>query len=385
MMHRYCLVRYSFKGGAEHSTEFRPHGNYKSRSTGYMRTWTSTKTFLKSASEESKPREVVYKTVTEELGGLPGCSGIRQLPRGRQQVKDFGRKPRDKTSVPVKNISGAGKQHDPWFRLLGDCKKQASDRKSAFIRDVRVAPEPMCVLTTDRTLNDMVRFCCNPVEFKPFTVDPTFDIGDYNVMPITYQHLLLENRKDGKHPSMIGPVVLTHEKKTTETYSVFSGALKSLNPGLGKVLAFGTDGEKALVIAFRNNFERATNLLCDLHLKANVESKLQEFGISGIVKETIVADIFGRQRGTVFEAGFADASSRDMFVKQLGQLEEPWSALHQNGRNFFKWFHNHKSTDFVSCVISPVRQRAGLAVSIRKVHNQPLRGNQQCIAGLRVT
>ena len=183
-----------------------------------MRTWTSTKTFLKSASEESKPREVAYKTITEELGGLPGISGIGQLPRGRQQVEDLDQKPRDKTSVPVKNISGAGKQHDPWFRLLSYCKKQASDWKSAFIRDVKVTPEPMCVLTTDRQLNDMVRFCCNPVEFKPFTVDPTFDIGDYNVTPITYQHLLLENRRVGKHPSMIGPVLI-HEKKTTETFS----------------------------------------------------------------------------------------------------------------------------------------------------------------------
>jgi len=259
MMHRYCLVQYSFKGGAEHSIELRPHGNCKSRSTGYIRTtWTSTKTFLKSASEESKPGEVVYKTVTEELGDLPGCSGIGQLPRGRQQVKA-----RDKTSVRVKNISGAGKQDGPWFRLLGDCKKQASDRKSAFIRDVKVAPEPMCVLTTDRQLNDMVRFCCNPVEFKPFTEDPTFDIGDYIVTPITYLHLLLENRKDGKHPSMIGPVLI-HEKKTTETYSVFSRTLKSLNPGLGKVLAFGTDGEKALVTAYVEDRE-------ELSLKLGLE------------------------------------------------------------------------------------------------------------------
>ena len=108
----------------------------------------------------------------------------------------------------MKNLSGTGKKDDPWFRLLGDGKKQASDRKSAFIRDVRVAPEPRCVRTTDRQLNDIVRFCCDSVEFKPFTVDPTFDIGDYNVTPITYQHLLLENRKDGKHPSMIGPVLI---------------------------------------------------------------------------------------------------------------------------------------------------------------------------------
>ena len=177
-MHRYCLVQYSFKGVVEHSIELRPHGHRKSQSKGYIRTWTSTKTFLKSATKESKPREVVYKTVTEELGGLSGCTGIGQLPRGRQQVKDFGRKSKDKTNVPVKNLSGTGKKGDPLFRLLGDCKKQASDRKSAFIRDVRVAPEPLCVLTTDRQLNDMVRFCCDPVEFKPFTVDPTFDIGE---------------------------------------------------------------------------------------------------------------------------------------------------------------------------------------------------------------
>ncbi len=359
-MHRYCLVQYSFKGGIEHPIELRPHGNCTSQtSTGYVRTWDSTKSFLKSASEESKPREVVYKTVTEQLGGLPSCTSLGQLLRGRQQVKDYARQRKSNSSVPVKNVSGAGRKDDPWFRLLGDSKKQAINKKSAFIRDVRVAPEPTCILTTDRQLNDMERFCCNPVEYKPFTVDPTFDIGDYNVTPITYQHLLLENRNGGKHPSMVGPVLI-HEKKTTETYSVFSGTIKTLQPGLGNVLAFGTDGEKTLVTAFRNNFERAKNLLCDLHLKANVESKLQEFGISGKEKETIVADIFGRRRGSVFEAGLADVSSSEQFVQQLGQLEETWSGLHKNGQNFFSWFRHHKSDDFVNCVISPVRQRAGL-------------------------
>ena len=261
--------------------------------------------------------------------------------------------------MPVKNISGRGREDDPWFRLLGDCKKQATDRNSAFIRDVRVAPEPLCILTTDRQLNDMVSFCCDPVEFKPFSVDPTFDISDYNVTPITYQHLLLENRRDRKHPSMIGPVLI-HEKKTTETYSVFSGTLKSLNPGLNKVLAFGTDREKALGTAFKNNFERATNLLCNRHLKANVESKLQEFGMTGNMKDTIVADIFGRRRGSVFESGLADASRRDVFVRQLGQLEEVGSALHVNGRRIDDWFLDHKSADFVNCAISPVPQRTGL-------------------------
>lgn len=43
-----------------------------------------------SACEKSKPREVVYKAVTEELGGLSSCVSLGQLPRSRQQVMDMG-------------------------------------------------------------------------------------------------------------------------------------------------------------------------------------------------------------------------------------------------------------------------------------------------------
>ena len=100
-------------------------------------------------------------------------------------------------------------------------------------------------------------------------VDPTFDIGKYNVTPITYQHLLLENKRDGEHPSFIGPVLL-HEKKTTETYSTFGASLKTLKPELCDVMAFGTIDEWALVDGFKNNFERSVHLLCELHLKKNI-------------------------------------------------------------------------------------------------------------------
>lgn len=45
-------------------------------------------------------------------------------------------------AVTVKNIFGKGGQDDLWYRVLGDCKKQAKDKNTAFIRDVRVAPDP---------------------------------------------------------------------------------------------------------------------------------------------------------------------------------------------------------------------------------------------------
>ena len=214
-------------------------------------------------------------------------------------------------------------------------------------------------MTSDRQLNDLKRFCCNPVEFRPFTVDPTFDIGKFNVTPITYQHLVLENRRDGKHPSLIGPVLL-HERKTEETYSTFSATLRTHEPGLRELLAFGTDDEQALISGFRNNFDRAINLLCELHLRKNVEKKLQELQLPKTSQNEIVADIFGRKRGDIFESGLTDARSDEAFDAMLGNLEERWSSTHAKGKAFFTWFQTRKRKEFLNSVIRPVRQRAGL-------------------------
>ena len=78
------------------------------------------------------------------------------------------------------------------------------------------------------------------------TVDPTFDFGPYNVTPISYQHLMVLRREDGNHPTKISPVLM-HEKKTQSTYSLSGATLKSLEPELKNLMAFGTDDEKALL------------------------------------------------------------------------------------------------------------------------------------------
>jgi hypothetical protein len=172
-------------------------------------------------------------------------------------------------------MSGSNNQNDPWYLLLNKSKRQARNNQSAFIYDVRVGGEPLCVLASTRQLNDLKRFCCNPTAFKPLTVDPTFNIGQFNVTSISYQHLLLETGKEGNYPTLIGPVVI-HEKKTEQTYSLFCGSLKALEPGLNKLLAFGTDDKLALIKGFNNNFERAVHLLCEIRLKKNMSLLLRQ-------------------------------------------------------------------------------------------------------------
>ena len=70
------------------------------------------------------------------------------------QVKDLSRY-KGKPKCVKKTLSEHAHDDDPWFCLLGESKKQASTRSTAFIRDVRIAPEPLCVMMLDRQLNDL--------------------------------------------------------------------------------------------------------------------------------------------------------------------------------------------------------------------------------------
>ena len=140
--------------------------------------------------------------------------------------------------------------------LENTSKRESKCKKTAYVRDVRVGSEPLFVLASKRQ-NDLKRFCCYEREFKPHTVEPTFNIGRFNVTPISYQHLALENKNGGKHPTFIGPMLI-HEK-TEETYSTFCASLKSLEPELANLIALGTDDEEALEKAFNNNFEKHSN------------------------------------------------------------------------------------------------------------------------------
>ena len=255
-------------------------------------------------------------------------------------------------------MSGAGRTSETWYILLNESKFQEGDPKTTFVRDVRVGAEPFCVVGTNRQLDDLKRFCCNPVEYRPLTVDPTFDFGPYNVTPISYQHLIVLRSEDGKHPTMIGPVLL-HEKKTQSTYSLFGGTLKSLEPELKNLMAFGTDDEKALVGGFNETFERATCLLYEIHLCKNIDTKLLSMDIKGESKQSVMDDIFGRMIGSVFESRLSDAGSAENFFGLFESLEEKWSSLHSNGSlPLLVWLEKHE--EFIRSVISPIRQRAGL-------------------------
>ena len=73
----------------------------------------------------------------------------------------------------------------------------------------------MSVIGLEQQLTDIERFCapwdqtCGCV----LGIDPTFNLGDFYVMPTTYEHMLLQNKITGKHPVFIGPLMIHQNRK----------------------------------------------------------------------------------------------------------------------------------------------------------------------------
>ena len=215
------------------------------------------------------------------------ASDACELPRNEQQVSDLKRQQKKAGAGPA--VSSCDE--------LGVVMQKAylEDSNQRFIREVKTLREPGIVVAVDRQLDDLVRFCTNENEFGILTVDPTFSLGAFDVTVTTYRHLMLKCRRTNNYPAFIG---LIHFKKSFSTYHFFSSTLVGLRPKLSCLKSFGTDGEMALYQAFKHSFPSAVHLLCTIHARRNIKSKIQEMGISESVQQVILGDIFGKQVGT---------------------------------------------------------------------------------------
>lgn len=71
------------------------------------------------------------------------------------------------------------------------CKESDGRNGETFVQIVNGAPFSMMLLAFDYTLNDLARFCTQPVDFSVLGVDPTFSSGSFDVTVTTYCHCLL--------------------------------------------------------------------------------------------------------------------------------------------------------------------------------------------------
>ena len=124
----------------------------------------------------------------------------------------------------------------------------------------------MMLLAFDWTL-DIVRFCTPVLQFSIKGIDPTFNLGTFDVTVTTYCHLLHTVQQNTiKHPLCIGPLFV-HVKKDFSAYHFFASSLVGRRPAFTDLRCYGT---AALVNAFAAAFPRATHLRCFLHFRKNI-------------------------------------------------------------------------------------------------------------------
>ena len=305
---------------------------------------------IKKEAHSHGPKETV-NSVSNSSGGMLFASCAGKLPRNEHQVAN------------VRYAKKAKKSHadDDLFIAMTECKSK--DVTARFVRDVKAAPEPALVLATDKQLDDVIRFATNSEEFCIVTVDPTFNLGDFDVTPMTYRYLLLETLRTRKQPVFLGPILI-HYRKTFSTYLYFASTLVGLRRDLEKLQAFGTDGEIALVDAFSHEFGYAIHLSCAIHLRRNVKQQLQDRKFPEERRKVTLEEIFGGRRGTAYIEGLIDSKSCSEFDSKLAALKPIWAEreLKEDGctPGFHDWFLQHKAEMLKCSAICPVREKAGL-------------------------
>lgn len=297
-----CMVQYMFDG-PEIEVKVKPHGNAKG-STPYFRTSASTHQTMVDLAVKQTPKSVI-QSLTQKAGGEINIKSPSDTPRNRQQISNIRR------TVPAKD-------KNVLYSVMLECKT-AQGSVEAFVRDVKAAPSPQCILFFDWQLGDMERFLTGNRGFGVLTADTTFNLGEFYVTPTAYPHLMLQDVRSKQHPSMIGPI-LVHQQMDFASFNYFASTLISHNKKLRNILCFGTDGDKALVESFGHNFPYATQLRCFIHFKKNVQEKLRSLGFPAHVTSEYMVDIFGKQSGAIYTKGLVDCESEKEFDDVLQEF-----------------------------------------------------------------
>ena len=340
-----ALVQYTFTKG-EHKVIPKPHGNSKSL-TAFYRVLPSTRSLLKSCSNmEKTPKEGLDK-LYQSLGDITDAKSLGELPRGPSDLY-YARHAEKKARLSQGNVSCESNDkfsYDSIFTLIERARREKETRNgSPFIRECNLHPDFTIVLATDRQLQHLEYFCTDPKEFCIYSVDPTFNVFEDNIsLTVTsYRNLKLKQKKTGKAPVFIGPMML-HQKKDCKTYSRFFNTLVTENEHLSGVLASGTDGEKPLIAALKKAFPFSIRLRCFIHFKDNIKRELNSRNISSENRSQFLYEIFGKQDGEVKYCGLVDSESAEEFEQKLESLKGKWNAREETSNStFFDWFVKEK-------------------------------------------
>lgn len=118
-------------------------------------------------------------------------------------------------------------------------------KEDRALHNLQWAPSSRVVICPEDHIKDIVRDCCSPGSSSIFSIDTTFNVGNFYLTSTTYQSSKILNRKTGKPASLPGATVL-HASKTGNDYLYFIHTLLQCNYELELINFIGRDRDKAV-------------------------------------------------------------------------------------------------------------------------------------------
>ena len=251
-----CIVQYHILDGSE-TAEFtvHAHGNATSSfSKAFFPSKKSTLEAIRKGIQKKTSGTSVYSSLIRNAGGADGARSVSDLPRSRHQIYNL------KSRLTVGNA-------DP----VNDLLVYARDKEDELVMNHTDFPVDTWVLGTKVMQSNLVRYTTCEGFSLPFSVDPTFNMGQFEVTPIVYHNMILTSKRTNHHPVFLGPMMV-HHKKDYGTYKILSSTCVSKCKGSRNARGYVTDGEAALQRAFEDDLSDATSLRCFKHFEGNCKS-----------------------------------------------------------------------------------------------------------------
>ena len=350
------ILHYYYENDEEIPLVMSPHKNWKYGTQAHTRTQ---HTMLRELAASANTLKETFTKSWTEKGGIVETDSFSDVPRDQRQVYNA-----RKNIQCNDNSSSSG---DSVVDLIAMAKEHESRSDGGMIKDLRIHPDLSCVVASNQQLDDLVRFCTSHVDCTVLGIDSTFNIGKYDVTFTTYNNLLLETRapdNTGRRHSlvMLGPAYI-HNRKDFDSFYYFVSSLRRLRKELVHLIAFGTDGEEALINALIAAFPEATGLHCFLHSIRNLKFKISEFNLQPIQAQLLL-DIFGKQDDNEVVCGLLDAFDTQEFDAKLGTLKNKLEVAHCRksslATSFHSWFSQYHAPYMRESMISSVRACVGI-------------------------
>lgn len=279
-------------------------------------------------------------------GGSTHATNASVIPRGKRQVTNI-KFTRNSTEDPVNDL------------LI-----YARHNESSPVLHPSDVPYDTWVLGTEVMCSDISRFTTSEKMSHPLSIDPTFNMGPFEVTSIVYKHLFLKSKRTGEGPIFLGPTML-HYRKTLENYRILSSVCAAKIKYLNQARSFMTDGEEALIQAWSADMPKAKHLSCFKHFEDNCKEKLRTLGICNTKQQSAfinkVFGVRGKQEGILGAEDKKDLKRR-LEASKAELYREERNVLGKNDAcdsKFWKYLESNYEM-MKNNMVAKVRCRAGL-------------------------